>query len=84
MFTERISPNNTPKTSNLIKDKKPSITNPIANEECEIKPSRESPAKFVDFSNLSKISATRDETTKIVNETFIFRDIYSKTPSNAE
>ena len=33
---------------------------------------------------ISKISATRDETTKIVNETFIFKDIDSKTPSNAE
>ena len=84
VFTDSISPNKTPIISNLINDKKPSITNPIAKEEWDINPSKESPAKLVVFCNLSKSKATREETAKIVIETLILKVIESKTPNKAE
>ena len=84
VFTESISPNKTPIMSNLINDKKPNISSPIARDEWDIKPSKESPAKLVVFSSLSKSSATRDETTKIVREILMLKDIESKTPNKAE
>ena len=84
VFTDRISPNKIPIMSNLMNDKKPNINNQIARDECDINPSKASPARLVVFSSLNKSSATKDETAKIVKETFILNDIESSTPNNAE
>ena len=83
-FTDSISPNRTPMISNLMNDKNPKTTNPMAKDECERSPSSASPAKVVVFCNLNKINATKDETANIDNETFISSDIDNITPNNAE
>ena len=83
-FTDSISPNRTPMISNLMNDKNPKTTNPMAKDECERSPSSASPAKFVVFCNLNKINAIKDETANIDNETFISSDIDNITPNNAE
>ena len=47
--TASISPNNKPIISNLIKDKNPITTSPIAKEECARRPNKASPGKLVFF-----------------------------------
>ena len=47
--TANISPNNNPIISNLINDKKPITTRPIAKDEWARSPNKASPGRFVLF-----------------------------------
>ena len=83
-LTERISPNRTPIISNLINDKKPNTTNPIARDEWDKSPNNESLAKLVVFCSFNKSNATKDETTNTDNEILISNVTDNITPNKAE
>ena len=83
-FTDKISPNKTPIISNLINDKNPNTTKPIAREECDSKPNNASPARYVEFSNFNKIKDTIEATINTEKAIFISNEIDNKTPSKEE
>ena len=84
VVTERISPNNKPIISNLMKERKPIITSPIASVECARSPSNASPGNFVLFCKLIKSNAIAPETINTAKEILILNEKANVTPSSAE
>ena len=82
--TANISPNNNPITSNLINDKKPMTTRPIAKEECAKSPNNASPGRLVFFWRLTSSKAIMAEITKTDIAIFNSKEYAIVTPNRAE
>ena len=84
VVTERISPNNRPIMSNLIKVRKPMITRPTAILEWARSPNNASPGSFVLFCKLNKSNATIPETKNTDKEMLMLKEKAKVTPRSAE
>ena len=84
IVTAKISPNNKPITSNLIKDKKPIATNPIPKDEWAKSPKRASPGKLVFFWSCIKNKAITDAVIKTDKAILNSKKRAIVTPSKAE